>query len=74
MESGRATALAFAREGASLVLADISEESNNATAKEIEEIGARAIAVRCDVADGEDVKSALAKGMKESFGRLRYCV
>lgn len=66
---GRATALAFAREGASLVLADISEESNRATAGLIEEAGARAIAVRCDVADGDDVKSALAKGM-EAFGGL----
>jgi NAD(P)-dependent dehydrogenase (short-subunit alcohol dehydrogenase family) len=68
---GRATALAFAREGASLVLADISEESNAATAMAIEEIGARAIAVRCDVADGEDVQSALDKGMG-AFGRLDF--
>lgn len=66
---GRAAALAFAREGANLVLADISEESNRATAGLVEEAGARAIAVRCDVADGGDVKSALAKGM-EAFGGL----
>lgn len=66
---GRATALAFAREGASVVLVDISEESNSATAKAIEEAGGVAIAVRCDVAEVEQVKAALNKTV-EKFGRL----
>ena len=34
---GRATALAFAREGASVVVADISEQGNQETARMIEE-------------------------------------
>ena len=34
---GRATALAFAREGASVVVADISEQGNQETARLIEE-------------------------------------
>lgn len=66
---GRATALAFAREGANVVLADISEEANLATAKIIEEIGGLGIAVRCDVAEVRDVKAALDKTI-ETFGRL----
>ena len=42
---GRTTALAFAREGASVVLADVSDQSNQETARMIEELGGRALAV-----------------------------
>jgi NAD(P)-dependent dehydrogenase (short-subunit alcohol dehydrogenase family) len=67
---GRATALAFAREGASVVVADISEQSNRETARMIEEeLGGRALAVKCDVSKVEDVRSALDKTI-ETFGRL----
>jgi NAD(P)-dependent dehydrogenase (short-subunit alcohol dehydrogenase family) len=38
---GRATALAFAREGANVVVADISEQGNQETARMIEELGGR---------------------------------
>jgi FlaA1/EpsC-like NDP-sugar epimerase len=38
---GRATALAFAREGASVVVADVSEQDNQETARIIEEAGGR---------------------------------
>ncbi|MEH2321276.1 SDR family oxidoreductase [Nostoc sp.] len=68
---GRATALAFAREGANVVVADISEQGNQETAQMIEELGGRAIAVRCDVTQTEDVKAALAKTV-EAFGRLDF--
>lgn len=68
---GRATALAFAREGANVVVADISEQGNQETAHMIEELGGRAIAVRCDVTQTEDVKAALAKTI-EAFGRLDF--
>jgi NAD(P)-dependent dehydrogenase (short-subunit alcohol dehydrogenase family) len=66
---GRATALAFAREGASVTVADLSESANQATAKMIEEIGGRVLAVKCDVSRGEDVKAALDKTIS-TFGRL----
>jgi NAD(P)-dependent dehydrogenase (short-subunit alcohol dehydrogenase family) len=68
---GRATALAFAREGASVVVADVSEAGNEQTARMIEELGGRALAVRCDVSRTEDVKAALAKTV-EVFGRLDF--
>lgn len=68
---GRATALAFAREGASVVVADVSEEGNQETARLIEKEGGRAIAVRCDVAQTTDVKAALAKTVA-AFGRLDF--
>jgi NADPH:quinone reductase-like Zn-dependent oxidoreductase len=53
---GRAAALAFAREGASVVVADVSEKDTQETARMIEEKGGRALAVRCDVTRVEDVK------------------
>ena len=68
---GRAAALAFAREGASVVVADISEQGNQETARMIEELGGRALAVRCDVTRAEDVKAALDKAV-EAFGRLDF--
>ena len=68
---GRAAALAFAREGASVVVADVSEQGNQETARLIEEQGGRALAVRCDVTRAEDVKAALDKTV-EAFGRLDF--
>jgi NAD(P)-dependent dehydrogenase (short-subunit alcohol dehydrogenase family) len=66
---GRAVALAFAREGASVVAVDLSEEGNEETARLIEQRGGRALAVRCDVTEGADVKAALDKTIA-TFGRL----
>jgi len=66
---GRATALAFAREGAGVVVADVSEQGNRETARMIEAAGGRALAVACDVRQAEDVKAALDKAV-ETFGRL----
>ena len=68
---GRAAALAFASEGASVVVADISEQGNHETARRIEEQGGRALAVTCDVTRTEDVKAALDKTI-ETFGRLDF--
>jgi NAD(P)-dependent dehydrogenase (short-subunit alcohol dehydrogenase family) len=68
---GRAAALAFAREGVNVVVADVSEQGNQETARMIEELGGRALAVRCDVTRAEDVKAGLDKGV-EAFGRLDF--
>src|SRR3954454_24419573 len=68
---GRAAALAFAREGASVAVADVSEPGNRETARMIEGLGGRAVAVRCDVTRAEDVKAALAT-TAEAFGRLDF--
>ncbi|MDB4960882.1 MAG: dehydrogenase, short-chain alcohol dehydrogenase like protein [Myxococcales bacterium] len=66
---GRAAAIAFAREGASVVLADISEPGTAETAQMIAQRGGRTVAVRCDVSSAEEVKTALDKTI-EAFGRL----
>src|SRR5215212_9112930 len=66
---GRATALAFAREGASVVVSDISEQNVRETARIIEAAGGQALAIRCDVTRAEDVKAAL-ETTSATFGRL----
>src|SRR5829696_4752409 len=68
---GRAAALAFAREGASVVAADVSEQGNQQTARLVEQAGGRALAVRCDVSRDAEVRAALDKAV-ETFGRLDY--
>src|SRR4051812_30790625 len=68
---GRAAALAFAREGANVVVTDRSEANNRETARMIEQAGGRALAVTCDVSREEDVRAALDQTIK-LFGRLDY--
>ena len=68
---GRATALAFARVGASVAVADVSEKGNQETARLIEEESGRALAVKCDVSRSDDVQTALNKTI-EAFGRLDF--
>src|SRR5690348_245848 len=66
---GRAAALAFAREGASVVVADVAEPANQETVRLIEQAGGRAVALRCDVTRSQDVKAALKEAV-DTFGRL----
>jgi NAD(P)-dependent dehydrogenase (short-subunit alcohol dehydrogenase family) len=66
---GRATALAFANAGASVVVADVAEEENAQTARLIEASSSRVLALRCDVTRSEDVKGALDETIG-TFGRL----
>jgi NAD(P)-dependent dehydrogenase (short-subunit alcohol dehydrogenase family) len=68
---GRAAALAFSREGARVVAADVSEQGNLETARMIEEQGGRAHAVWCDVTKAAGVKAALERTV-EVFGRLDF--
>ena len=67
----RAAALAFAREGASVVVTDILEQGMQETVHMIEKLGKRALPVRCNVMRSEDVKAALNKAV-EAFGRLDF--
>jgi NAD(P)-dependent dehydrogenase (short-subunit alcohol dehydrogenase family) len=66
---GRATALAFAAAGASVVCADVEEPGARATAAEIEKTGAQALAVHLDVADGASCRAAVG-GTVQRFGGL----
>jgi NAD(P)-dependent dehydrogenase (short-subunit alcohol dehydrogenase family) len=66
---GRATALAFAREGAHVAVADIRFDGAQETARLIEADGEQALAVSCDVSRGEEVDAALA-AVVDRFGHL----
>lgn len=66
---GRATALAYAREGASVVVADRAADGNRETARLIEQAGGQALAVTCDVTRSDQIDAALQAAI-ERFGRL----
>lgn len=66
---GRATALAFAKKGARIVIADWAED--NETLNLIKDAGGEAIFVKCDVSKAGDVKAMVEKAIA-AFGRLDY--
>ena len=66
---GRASALAFAGEGAAVLCADIDEEGAKDTAARIAEGGGRSAALRLDVTQEAEVESALAAAVSQ-FGDL----
>ena len=70
---GRATAIAFARAGSTLVLAARREDRLRALAGEIEDHGGRALVLRTDVIRDEDV-AALRDGSLAAFGRCDVLV
>src|SRR5215475_14460110 len=66
---GRATALAFAREGAKLIIADTNEDGGHQTVHLITEQGGEAIFVRTDVSQAIEVQALISKAV-ETYGRL----
>jgi 3-oxoacyl-[acyl-carrier protein] reductase len=65
---GRAFGSALAADGAAVVLADVDLAAAEATAKQLRDTGAQALAVECDVADEHAVDSAVAKAISEFGG------
>jgi NAD(P)-dependent dehydrogenase (short-subunit alcohol dehydrogenase family) len=70
---GEAYALALAREGASVVVADLNEEAGTQVAKQIEADGGRAIFVRTDVASAESAE-AMVQAAVAAYGGLDLLV
>jgi NAD(P)-dependent dehydrogenase (short-subunit alcohol dehydrogenase family) len=68
---GRITALAFAREGASVAVVGHIPDDIDKTAKLIEQVGGRALAASCDVTSADDVQAAVGRTL-ETFGRLDF--
>ncbi len=66
---GRASALAFAREGAKVVLSDISIEGGEATGQVIRDAGGEATFVYADVAQAGDVATLIDTAVHR-YGRL----
>ena len=65
---GRAISLALAREGADVVVSDISQEDCQRVVDEIERLGRKGLAVRCDVSSGSDVEAMVRKTVAEFGG------
>jgi len=65
---GRATALLFAREGASVAVIDLDREGGPAVVAAIEEQGGRAIFAPCDVARTQDCQRAVRRTVEELGG------
>jgi len=66
---GRATALIAAREGARVIIGDVSERDGAETVRMVREQGGEAEFVRCDVARASDADALVAAAVKK-FGRL----
>jgi len=68
---GRATAIAFAREGAKVVIGDIDAHGAEETVELIKSTGGEAISVRVDVTKSDDVRQMIATTV-DRFGGLDY--
>ena len=70
---GQATAVRFADEGASVVIADINEAGGQETLQEIDQAGGTAAFVSTDVAKAEQVAQMVAESVSR-FGKLDILV
>jgi len=66
---GRATSLAFANEGAKVVIDDINVEGGEETLRLIKSTGGEAIFVKADVSKGAEVEAMVEKAI-DTYGRL----
>ncbi len=70
---GRALALAYAKEGASIIINSRSEESIRPVAEEVESMGAEVLALAADVSKSADVER-LVDAATRRFGRIDVLV
>lgn len=70
---GYAAALAFVREGAKVVLADIDANAGEAAAAKIQQSGGEAAFIRTDVSKSADVQAMISQTV-ERYGRLDFAV
>ena len=66
---GRSTSLAYGREGARVVVADLNVEGGEETAQMIVEAGGEAVLVHADVSDSAGAQSMVDRAV-EAFGSL----
>ena len=70
---GRAIALLLAQKGADIVVSDINLEKAEEMAKEIEALGRKAMAIKVDVANTNDVER-MVEAILERFGQIDILV
>lgn len=66
---GRASALAFGREGASVAVIDIAADAADETVRQVTSQGGKAISIAADVSDEQQVERAVAEAV-EALGGL----
>jgi NAD(P)-dependent dehydrogenase (short-subunit alcohol dehydrogenase family) len=66
---GRGVGIAFAREGAHVVVADVNLQGARETVAQVEAAGRRGLAVRTDVSDPAQV-TAMVEAARSTFGRI----
>jgi len=66
---GKATALLFAREGATVVVSGIKDDDGKNVVAKITEHGGKAIYIHCDVTKEDDVRNAIEQTIA-TFGKL----
>jgi len=68
---GRASALAFAREGANVVVSDINEKGGEDTVRLIKQTGGNSVFIRADVSNSNEVETLINRVI-EIYGRLDF--
>ncbi|MEK3944840.1 SDR family NAD(P)-dependent oxidoreductase [Paenibacillus sp. FSL H3-0310] len=66
---GKSTAVLFASEGATVVIADVQVDSGKAAVAEIEAAGGKALFIPCDVTDAASTR-VMADQVVNAFGRI----
>lgn len=70
---GRAIVLAFAREGANIVIADLDEKQAHKTADDANALGGHALVIKADVGDRDSVQTMVKKTL-DAFGSVDVLV
>jgi 2-hydroxycyclohexanecarboxyl-CoA dehydrogenase len=70
---GRAICLLLAKEGCDIIASDIDLEGCNKTAAEVEALGQKAIALKCDITRKADVQAMVKAGL-DRFGKIDILV
>jgi 3-oxoacyl-[acyl-carrier protein] reductase len=70
---GRATAIKFAEEGCSSVIADVNEAGAQETVKEVKKRGKECLFVKCDITDLKQIKACVDQSIKK-FGKVDILV
>ena len=70
---GRAIALLFAKEGADVVITDVLHDNSLKVKEEVESLGQKALAVKCDVGKRDEVESLVQETI-DQFGKIDVLV
>ncbi len=70
---GREISLAFAREGADVIVNDINFEAATIVGKELEELGRKSLPVKADISKPDEIRAMVRKAL-DTFGRIDLLV